>query len=77
MDTSTHTMGKLFEQLGLPSEIKDIDQFIHHHQPLSDRTPLSAATFWSISQMQFLEEGLEDDSDWSELIDQLDTRLRN
>jgi hypothetical protein len=38
---------------------------------------LQDAPFWSESQSHFLEEGLEEDSDWAEIIDELDAMLRH
>ena len=76
MDTSKHTLTTLFEQLGLPSDQADIENFISRHSPLPAEIALQDAPFWSESQSHFLEEGLEDDSDWAEVIDELDALLR-
>lgn len=77
MDTSQHSMRTLFQQLGLPSQPAQIDQFIASHQPLPHGTLLSDATFWSKAQINFLQQGLKDDSDWAEAIDRLDVELRH
>lgn len=77
MDTSTHSMRTLFEQLGLPSGQKEIEGFITRYSPLSSEIAIQDAPFWSESQSQFLEEGLEEDSDWAEIIDELDALLRH
>jgi len=77
MDTSPHNISTLFEQLGLPSQPPQIDQFIASHQPLPHGTILSDAGFWSEAQIAFLQKGLLDDSDWAEAIDQLDVQLRH
>jgi len=77
MDTSKHTLNTLFEQLGLPSEQSSIESFIARHSPLPSEIAIQDAAFWSESQSQFLEEGLEDDSDWAEIIDELDALLRH
>lgn len=76
MDTSQHNIDSLFQQLGLPSQPPQIQQFIATHQPLPCGTLLSDAGFWSKAQITFLQEGLQDDSDWTEAIDQLDVQLR-
>ncbi|MCV6588228.1 MAG: DUF2789 domain-containing protein [Marinobacterium sp.] len=76
MDTSAHTLNALFSQLGLPSSDRDIDRFIATHQLYSDSIPLPEATFWSPSQASFLREALEQDADWCEPVDMLDSRLR-
>ncbi|TGN38032.1 DUF2789 domain-containing protein [Marinobacter confluentis] len=77
MDTTKHTLTTLFEQLGLPSEDAAIEDFISRHSPLPSEIALQDAPFWSDSQSNFLEEGLEEDSDWAEIIDELDARMRH
>ncbi|MCT7655389.1 DUF2789 domain-containing protein [Oceanimonas sp. NS1] len=37
---------------------------------------LVEAPFWSHAQASFLKEGLQEDSDWAEVIDQLNASLR-
>jgi len=76
VDTSTHTLNTLFSQLGLPSSDPEIDRFIETHQLYSDAILLPEATFWSASQASFLREALDQDADWAELVDTLDSRLR-
>lgn len=71
-----HTMSDLFAQLGLPDSDSEIDEFIHLHRPMADNLTLEAASFWNNGQSQFIHEALDDDSDWSELVDQLNSRLR-
>jgi len=71
-----HTMSDLFAQLGLPDSDSEIDEFIHLHRPMADNLSLEAASFWNNGQSQFIHEALDDDSDWSELVDQLNSRLR-
>ncbi|MBS97378.1 MAG: DUF2789 domain-containing protein [Oceanospirillaceae bacterium] len=77
MDTSTHTLSTLFEQLGLPSDNQAIDRFIQNHQLFSEEVPLHKATFWSDAQAEFLREAIVSDSDWAEVVDDLNARLRN
>jgi hypothetical protein len=77
MDTSKHSLNTLFEQLGMPSDNASIEKFVAQHSPLPREIALQDAPFWSESQSHFLEEGLEDDSDWAELIDELDAMLRH
>lgn len=76
MDTTAHTLATLFDQLGLPSQNSAIEQFIAVHKPLSDDLNLLEAAFWSDGQRAFLQESLAEDSDWAELVDQLDSLLR-
>ncbi|WP_303293128.1 MULTISPECIES: DUF2789 domain-containing protein [Marinobacter] len=77
MDTSKHSLSTLFEQLGLPSGQAEIENFIARHSPLPSEVAIQDAPFWSESQSHFLEEGLEEDSDWAEVIDELDALLRH
>jgi hypothetical protein len=77
MDTSKHTFTTLFEQLGLAADDQSIEDFISRYSPLPREIALQDAPFWSESQSHFLEEGLEEDSDWAEIIDELDARMRH
>ena len=76
MGNFEHTMSDLFAQLGLPDDPTGIDSFIHAHRPVPDNVSLEKAPFWNAGQAQFIHEALYEDSDWAELVDQLDTRLR-
>lgn len=76
MDTSKHTMDNLFAQLGLQKQPNAIECFIAEHRGLAPNVQLSNASFWSQSQSAFIQEAIDDDSDWSEVVDQLDSRLR-
>ncbi|KAA0874120.1 DUF2789 domain-containing protein [Nitrincola tapanii] len=76
MDTSAHTMNLLFEQLGLPAEDEQIDLFIRNHKLFGSGIRLEDASFWTPSQSSFLQEAINCDSDWSEVVDELNTRLR-
>lgn len=76
MDTTLHNMTALFQQLGLPNEAEAIDEFINRHRVLCDGIALTEAPFWTDSQADFLRDAIIDDSDWVELVDQLDVRLR-
>lgn len=76
MDTVPHTLPTLFDQLGLPSIDEAIDRFIDEHAPLDACTSLSEATFWTESQKSFLRDAIREDSDWAEVVDQLNTLLR-
>ena len=69
------TLTQLFAQLGLASDAANIKQFIHQHAvPVG--VLLASADFWTQGQAQFLQEALDEDADWAEIIDQLDTMLR-
>lgn len=76
MDTSSHTMQRLFDQLGLDSRDDAIAEFIRTHQ-LPDQGALDHASFWNPSQAQFIRESLGNDADWAEVVDQLDALLRH
>lgn len=76
MGNFEHTMSDLFAQLGLPEEDKEIDKFIQTHRPVPENLTLVDASFWNTGQSQFLCEAIDEDSDWAELVDQLDSRLR-
>lgn len=75
MDLSTHTLNTLFAQLGLPASDDDIEQFVLQHK-IESGCQLVDAEFWTVGQAAFLQECLQDDSDWAELADQLDAMLR-
>ncbi len=75
MDTSVHTFSALFEQLGLASDKDSIEQFIRTHQLFSDDIPLHKATFWNEAQSAFLSEAIGSDSDWAEVVDELNASL--
>lgn len=75
MDCSEHSMGSLFEQLGLANDPESINKFVATHK-LDKDTLLEQAPFWNAGQADFIHEALDEDSDWVELIDQLDVMLR-
>jgi hypothetical protein len=75
MDMTKHTINTLFAQLGLPNSDAHIDAFIVSHE-LQDTTRLQDAPFWDEAQQQFLTESLQEDGEWSEVVDELDVRLR-
>ena len=76
MDTSQHTLETLFQQLGLSSSAVAIENFIANNRLAKD-VPLDHAACWSAGQAQFIRESLDQDSDWSEVVDQLDAMLRH
>ena len=75
MDTTKHTINTLFAQLGLPDSEAQIDAFIASHS-IVDTTLLQDAPFWAEAHQHFIAESLAVDGDWSEVIDELDVRLR-
>jgi len=76
MDLSAHTLATLFEQLGLPSSESAINEFIDQHSPLDPQLALQEASFWNPGQRSFLIEALDEDSDWTEMVEHLDAFLR-
>lgn len=76
MHESQYNLTALFDQLGLPSSEKDIEDFINAHRPLPPSMHLSKAPFWTTGQAQFLGEQTKADADWVMAIDKLDTSLR-
>jgi len=77
LDTSVHSLSGLFAQLGLPNSSKEIENFIQHHHPLPQAEPLSKASFWTEAQATFLREAIANDSDWAEVVDELNVLLRD
>ncbi|MFN6969921.1 MAG: DUF2789 domain-containing protein [Rheinheimera sp.] len=75
MDNSHHSLSQLFDQLGLDSDDRSIENFISQHRLHGD-TALSKASFWNTAQAAFLRESYTQDADWVEVIDQLNQRLR-
>jgi len=76
MNTSIPTMQTLFCQLGLAGDEDQINAFIEKHKPLPRFIALSEAGFWNEAQAAFLAEAVAEDSDWCELVDELDCLLR-
>ena len=76
MDTSEHNLPSLFQQLGLDSDAGAIEAFIEAHSPLPKDVRLAEAPFWNASQSAFLKEAIKEDADWAEIVDELDTQLR-
>ncbi|WP_438864201.1 DUF2789 domain-containing protein [Neptunicella sp.] len=76
MDINNPSLKNLFEQLGLPGDEKSIDHFIEQHKGLAQSVKLHHAPFWQGSQAKFIEDALNEDAAWAEIIDQLNNRLR-
>ena len=77
MDLSKHNMISLFAQLGLKNSDEEIERFIASNRGIPENQALADADFWSNGQAQFLQEAIMLDSDWSEVVDSLDTLLRD
>jgi hypothetical protein len=76
METGTHPLRNLFEQLGLPSSNTKIAEFIAAHAPLDSTVLLAEAGFWSAEQKEFLRDELLMDADWAASIDLLNSQIR-
>lgn len=76
MDTQFHPMTELFTQLGLANNSDEIEAFFAQHK-LEASASLLEAPFLNEDQKRFLKEALEADSDWAEIVDQMDARLRH
>ncbi len=77
LDTSTHSLDVLFEQLGLPSSNAAIADFVGRHRPLADDILLEDAAFWDETQASFLRASIAEDADWAEAVEHLDALLRH
>ena len=77
MDTTAHSFQNLFAQLGLDNDVASINRFIDTHKSLASEIAVDKAPYWSVGQSAFLSEALADDSDWSEIVDELSVRLHN
>lgn len=76
METLSHDIYSLFEQLGLDNNDAAIDAFINKHKPVAPHVLIHQADFWSRSQADFLQQAIEEDADWANAVDQLNTMLR-
>ena len=76
MESPTHSLNLLFEQLGLNSNDEAIDMFINKHKSINYHGFLHDANFWSHSQAAFLKQAIDEDADWAIVVDQLDSMLR-
>lgn len=76
MSPHYHQFCELFAQLGLPSDVTDVVDFIESHAPLDPGVRLEDASFWNPAQAALLREELIGDADWAEVVDQLNLALR-
>jgi len=76
MEIQTHSLASLFDQLGLNSTNQAIEDFTSRYKPLSGNIELYEASFWNASQASFLKQAKDDDADWADIVDQLDSMLR-
>lgn len=76
MDRTPHNMSNLFAQLGINNSQTAIEHFISTHKGIPKDIPLAKADIWTQSQSDFLEQSIQEDADWAEIVDSLDSRLR-
>ncbi|MCH4563693.1 MULTISPECIES: DUF2789 domain-containing protein [Halomonas] len=76
MEHPDHPFTELFEQLGLASDPAAIKRFIERNGPIPEEIPLPDAPCWNEGQAEFLREAIEEDADWAEVVDHLNTSLR-
>jgi hypothetical protein len=76
MNHSIINLGSLFAQLGRDSDEGAIARFIETHAPLPGQVQLHEAGFWTQVQSGFLREAIQDDAEWAEVVDLLDSQLR-
>ncbi len=66
----------LFDQLGLDDSDHAIEEFVEAHKLVPANLKIHQADFWNASQAAFLQQAIEQDADWAEVVDQLDAMLR-
>ena len=76
MQTNTPALTTLFQQLGLDHDQTSIERFIKRHSPLPESCRLADAPFWDQAQADFLRQQLLADTEWAEVVDQLNLLLR-
>jgi hypothetical protein len=76
MEKPIHRFHDLFAQLGLPTDVASIEQFIATHAPLPADAKLASAAFWTPAHAAFLREACMQDADWAGLADQLSVAVR-
>ena len=76
MESSFHSLENLFLQLGLDNSNESIDAFVQKNKLAQDEK-LQDATFWTSAQSAFIQECLSVDSDWAEVVDQLNLMLHD
>lgn len=76
MEPPVYSLNTLFAQLGLGNSDEEIDEFITSHCPIPEGKPIYEAPCWNRGQAELLKQSLEEDADWAEVVDQLDSRLR-
>lgn len=74
MDMSVNNLETLFAQLGLNNSQEAMTRFAASHMLPKD-VYVNNAPFWNDGQRHFLQDALRQDSEWSEVVDQLNILL--
>ncbi len=75
MHTPAYSLNTLFAQMGLANSDEAIDAFISSHSPIPGDIQLPDAACWNASQAALLKQAVVDDSDWTEVVEQLDALM--
>jgi hypothetical protein len=76
MYSPIHSIHSLFDPLGLDSSAQAINVFVAKHGSLPGNVKIHQADFWNEPQKSFLQQMINEDADWAEIVDELDTKLR-
>jgi hypothetical protein len=76
MYSQIHSIHSLFDQLGLDSSDQAINAFVAKHGLLPANVKIHQADFWNEAQKSFLQQMINEDADWAEVVDELDAKLR-
>jgi hypothetical protein len=76
MYSPIHSIYSLFDQLGLDSSEQGINAFVAKHGSLPSNVKLHQADFWNEAQRTFIQQMIDEDADWAEIVDELDAKLR-
>jgi hypothetical protein len=76
MYSPIHSIHSLFDQLGLASYDEAINAFVAKNGTLPGGIKLHQADFWNEAQKTFLQQMIDEDADWAEIVDELDAKLR-
>lgn len=76
MYSTIHSIHSLFYQLGLASSDRAINAFVAKNGTLPSGIKLHQADFWNAALKTFLQQMIDEDADWAEIVDELDAKLR-
>lgn len=76
MYSAIYSIHSLFNQLGLASTDEAINTFVTKNGSLPGNVKLYQAKFWNEAQKTFLQQMIDEDADWAEIVDELNAKLR-